>query len=320
MNVKLLQYNIFLRPLFVNTNGDDYTEQRINFILDNIGQYDILCFQEFFQQKSVKQICDKFKHKLTQLGFIYQIEGPKRRMNPIRILDSGLLVASKLPFISQNIIEFKNHGYGNDYFIHKGFIHFQIQQGNTKLDIFNIHTQASYYHHNLSAQQQETDKYFVTRYKQLQQIKKFADKLTSQNIIFVGDLNIDYFSSPYIERGQYFNFTSQFTTGPRTDPSFQYTKMLEILSGKYKIIDAFLESSEPPVTFGDGSKQDDKIIPVDTWLTYKPDYLSMQRLDYILHYDFHVKVSCQLKKFEMNYQQIKFASDHYAIEADISLQ
>jgi hypothetical protein len=47
--VRLLTFNVFLRPPPIKTNLDDYKEERFQEILKIIDDYDIVCFQEMFQ-------------------------------------------------------------------------------------------------------------------------------------------------------------------------------------------------------------------------------------------------------------------------------
>lgn len=47
--VRLLTFNVFLRPPPIKTNEDDYKEERFQEILKIIDNYDIVCFQEMFQ-------------------------------------------------------------------------------------------------------------------------------------------------------------------------------------------------------------------------------------------------------------------------------
>ena len=54
-NIKLLTYNVFLRPPPIKTNEDDFKHQRLNDILDEIAQFDIVCFQEMFQTASFRK-------------------------------------------------------------------------------------------------------------------------------------------------------------------------------------------------------------------------------------------------------------------------
>lgn len=47
--IKLLTFNVFLRPPPIKTNQDDYKEERFQEMLKIIDNYDIVCFQEMFQ-------------------------------------------------------------------------------------------------------------------------------------------------------------------------------------------------------------------------------------------------------------------------------
>jgi hypothetical protein len=47
--VRLLTYNVFLRPPPIKTNLDDYKEERFIQIMKIIQDYDVVCFQEMFQ-------------------------------------------------------------------------------------------------------------------------------------------------------------------------------------------------------------------------------------------------------------------------------
>lgn len=53
--IKLLTYNVFLRPPPIKTNEDDFKNERLNDIFDRIGHYDIVCFQEMFQTATFRK-------------------------------------------------------------------------------------------------------------------------------------------------------------------------------------------------------------------------------------------------------------------------
>ena len=48
-SIKLLSYNVFLRPPPIKTNEDDFKEERFSELLAVLEQYDIVCLQEMFQ-------------------------------------------------------------------------------------------------------------------------------------------------------------------------------------------------------------------------------------------------------------------------------
>lgn len=43
--LRLLTYNVFMRPPGINTHGDDFKDDRLIFIKQHIKDYDIICFQ-----------------------------------------------------------------------------------------------------------------------------------------------------------------------------------------------------------------------------------------------------------------------------------
>lgn len=47
--VRLLTYNLFMRPPGIKNHLDDYKNERLDQIKDYIQDFDILCFQELFE-------------------------------------------------------------------------------------------------------------------------------------------------------------------------------------------------------------------------------------------------------------------------------
>ena len=47
-SIRLLTYNFFCRPPPVNTNKDDYKDARLKDFLEQLPNFDIICFQELF--------------------------------------------------------------------------------------------------------------------------------------------------------------------------------------------------------------------------------------------------------------------------------
>ena len=46
--IRLLTYNIFLRPPFIRNNADDYKNERFEDFLEQIDNYDVIALQEMF--------------------------------------------------------------------------------------------------------------------------------------------------------------------------------------------------------------------------------------------------------------------------------
>lgn len=43
--IRLLTYNVFMRPPGINTHDDDFKDDRLSYLKKHIGDYDIVCFQ-----------------------------------------------------------------------------------------------------------------------------------------------------------------------------------------------------------------------------------------------------------------------------------
>ena len=47
--IKVLTYNFFIRPPPINTDGDDYKDERLSyFTKEYLDKFDVICFQECF--------------------------------------------------------------------------------------------------------------------------------------------------------------------------------------------------------------------------------------------------------------------------------
>lgn len=47
-HIRLLTYNIFLRPPFIRNNADDYKNERFEEFLNHLDNYDVIALQEMF--------------------------------------------------------------------------------------------------------------------------------------------------------------------------------------------------------------------------------------------------------------------------------
>lgn len=47
--IKILTYNLFMRPPGIKNHLDDYKNERLEAVLSHLLNYDILCFQELFE-------------------------------------------------------------------------------------------------------------------------------------------------------------------------------------------------------------------------------------------------------------------------------
>ena len=109
-DIKLLTYNLFIRPPPVNSFGSDYKDERYDYFIKHyLPLYDIVCIQEMF-------LSDIYFKKLqlieqaAELGFKYHAMGtlmPYYSTEP-NISDGGLLTLSRFPIIKSDFHRYQN--------------------------------------------------------------------------------------------------------------------------------------------------------------------------------------------------------------------
>jgi len=92
-NVKILTYNIFLRPPLLKNNEDDYKDERARDFEHLLNDYDIICLQEIFSAFNNR------KHNIiraaTQSGFFYYVDTSSPIFLSNYLVDGGLLILSR---------------------------------------------------------------------------------------------------------------------------------------------------------------------------------------------------------------------------------
>ena len=130
-----------MRPPPINTNGNDYRNDRLEFIIEEIQKFDIVNFQEIFS---------RFTSRKTRLikaaktkGFSYTCRPPGPPCCSLYAIDSGLLTISKRKVIASSFRPFKA-SCGIDGVAYKG-VHFNrmIIDG-VVVNVMNVHMQATY--------------------------------------------------------------------------------------------------------------------------------------------------------------------------------
>eukprot|EP00833_Pecoramyces_ruminatium_P009122 jgi/Orpsp1_1/1183154/evm.model.c7180000084107.1 len=97
--VRLLTYNIFMRPPPIHSFESDFKEDRIKLICKQFFQeYDVIAFQECFSFGSTR--IDKIKDKAKKNGLIYFCNSKKKHSWNIGI-DGGLCILSRFPVINK---------------------------------------------------------------------------------------------------------------------------------------------------------------------------------------------------------------------------
>jgi hypothetical protein len=101
---RLLTFNMFMRPPGIKNNQDDFKNERLDYILQNIlPSYDIITIQEAFAYYNRR--IDRFLLAAFHQGFYYHIASP--RHYPWDIAgDGGLLILSRYPIVKSDRVEF----------------------------------------------------------------------------------------------------------------------------------------------------------------------------------------------------------------------
>jgi hypothetical protein len=96
-DIRLLSYNIFIRPPGVNNNGNDHKTERLRLFVKKFVNYDIICLQEMFgfsrRKGSVFRAAEK-------AGLVYRTRSDKKSAyTEGRFLDAGLVILSRFSIV-----------------------------------------------------------------------------------------------------------------------------------------------------------------------------------------------------------------------------
>ncbi|ORX45775.1 Endonuclease/exonuclease/phosphatase [Piromyces finnis] len=187
--VRILTYNIFMRPPPIHSFESDFKEDRIKLICKQFFQdYDVIAFQECFSFGSSR--IDKIKEKAKKHGINYFSNSKKKYSWNIGI-DGGLCLLSRFPVVNKKMYYFKN-GCHSDAYSEKGVLFNEIEMPNgNHLFIFTSHTQASYEHFpDINSESVRV------RLSQFTEIRKFITEMTGNAkpddiVLLCGDLNVN---------------------------------------------------------------------------------------------------------------------------------
>jgi len=187
--VRVLTFNIFMRPPPIHSFESDFKEDRIKLICKQLfNNYDVIAFQECFSFGSTR--IDKIKEKAKKSGLTYFSNSKKKHTWNIGI-DGGLCLLSRFPVINKKLYYFKN-GCHSDAYSEKGVLFNEIEMPNgNRLFLFTSHTQASYEHFP-----DITSESVRVRLSQFTEIRNFITKMTENSkstdiILLCGDLNVN---------------------------------------------------------------------------------------------------------------------------------
>ncbi|KAJ3328305.1 hypothetical protein HDU76_010193 [Blyttiomyces sp. JEL0837] len=231
--VRILSYNIFLRPPGIKNNSSDYKNARLAYFCNTVlMSYDIICLQEMFSSWSTR--LSKLLSYAKKAGLEYHVASPSKGLLNASV-DGGLLILSRYPIVKSEKITFKRGIYGDRYAA-KGAIYAKINVSPTQsMHVFNSHLQSSSPTASLSAINPEAsnkssfngavgapgkDATHAIRLSQIAALKEFIDDCIRNNrnepVILAGDFNVN----------------SRANRGTGRGHSEEYMTMLRLLRGE----------------------------------------------------------------------------------------
>ncbi|ORX56406.1 hypothetical protein DM01DRAFT_252332 [Hesseltinella vesiculosa] len=332
---RVLTFNIFMRPPGVHNNADDYKDERLAYILNDIlPNYDIIALQEAFAFGNHR--VDRLIDTALDLGFDYI---SSVRHGPWSLAsDGGLVLLSRFKVLQADTLEYPR-GQHSDWLAFKGALHLLVDlDGTSHLHVYTTHTQASYGGHG-----ERTKADILTRLDQFSRFRQFMVQTSAPGtpLLALGDFNIDSAAHD----GD--------NTSPSTNSSLAYTMMMDVLNGKgvdgaYFGMDGWLlaapddgsNAGHPlewidmlyerygyhPVTFGDYRRTDNgTLVPAETALTQAQQVMTAQSIDQLLWSPSsvpnasHVTLSAvTIERFLVDHEPFTQLSDHYGVSCELT--
>jgi sphingomyelin phosphodiesterase len=311
-DVKLLTYNIFLRPPLIKNNVDDFKNERLQeFMKSHLEKYDIICLQEMFNLANYRQ--QLLLKTAQEKGFPYYAKSVNPHWLSGKFIDAGLVILSKYPILETDGMVYCA-GNQIDSWAAKQVIYAKIQISPTFfVHVFTTHMQASYFDNHQSINV-VNDKARASQVAEIAEFVKCKTNGSPYPTIIAGDFNID-------SRGE----------------NSEYKYMMDTLvEAKPTIKDLLKEAyNDHPITYGDFHEilheTDNKMvtIPRELHLTHKADHCCGLSIDYIFMADteanqqnnvIEVK-STKVEEFFVSAEQFTFSqlSDHYGISTTLQV-
>ena len=132
-HVKLLVYNLFLRPPGIaDDHHDDYKNERLNDFLTIIQDYDIICLEEVFGLLNNRK--KKIIEHAKKAGFSYYVDSPQPDYKSGFLVGGGLLIISRFPIVASEFMPY-TRGNNEDFVVLKGVLYAQIQISSQRLHL-----------------------------------------------------------------------------------------------------------------------------------------------------------------------------------------
>ena len=284
-SLKVLTYNIYMRPPGINTHGDDFKDERLDEFAERIDEYDVICLQEMFGAFSSRRA--RLIARAHELGFKYVVTSPAVDLMSGFLVDGGCCILSKFRIVAQQTMTFEK-GLHSDQLAAKGALHALIEipihvMGDStalRVHVFTTHLQASY----MSAEAAAYRAAHAVRMRQLAQLRTFMLACMSANAhhhhdhhqhdaLLVGDVNIN--ARPN---------THDSVDDGRFTVSNQYKELLSALAAPsaYIVSDELATAAAArgecshPCTLGDVKLVGNTVQPCETLITDQEDWLSRQ--------------------------------------------
>ncbi len=189
-NIKVLSYNIFLRPPPVHNNENDWKDERLEDFCKLLHNFDIICLQEMFGALNSRK--QSLIRAATKSGFFFYVDTSSPSFISKYMVDGGLLILSRFPIVTYSFSNFR-YGVVSDSLAEKGILYAKILVKNCFIHLFTTHLQASYFdsgesHFKISCE---------TRMAQVKQINYIVNEILKteyhvrDKVVMVGDLNVD---------------------------------------------------------------------------------------------------------------------------------
>ena len=183
--LRVLCYNVYLRPPMISHCHGDYKNERLNMICKILPYFDIILFQEIYTCLNFR--CSHIINKASQFGFNHHYCTYSPTLISRHLANNALLILSRYPILARDYINFSNYG-SYDSVIEKGCDYVKIGlTPDLSIHTFNTHLQSSY--------AKNDDRAKKIRLDQLRELRKFIDSkmIGKEPIICGGDFNINVY-------------------------------------------------------------------------------------------------------------------------------
>jgi endonuclease/exonuclease/phosphatase family metal-dependent hydrolase len=295
LKLRLLTYNMLLRPPFINYNGNDYKNERLQIFIEQVlPRYDVVALQEVFWFMNTR--LPYLLQEAKKAGFCWYCTTTPPPALSRKFIDGGLVILSRYP-----IVETKSRLYSSgvqiDGWAAKQGLYAKIQiTPSSCIHVFTTHTQADY-------ASNPTNKW--TAQARMHQIEELAEMVrdvassdpTKGDLFVMGDLNVDARAHNSTNNKERQKISAEERSkwgkwGEEDKESDEYVEMMKRfrdIVGKDVICTNLLQEAHGgihPVTIGDVKvRETGEIDALDVVLTDPvTDMFSRSCLDYILHF------------------------------------